>query len=68
MTFAATLEADGRLFAALVAADPQWERRGYGGRALYEGALATGLTRATLHATAAGAPMYPRLGSAQDAA
>ncbi|GAA3310662.1 hypothetical protein GCM10020295_78340 [Streptomyces cinereospinus] len=31
-------------------------------KALYEGARATGLTRATLHATAAGAPVYPRIG------
>jgi hypothetical protein len=31
-------------------------------KALHEGALATGLTRATLHATAAGAPVYPRIG------
>jgi hypothetical protein len=31
-------------------------------KALFEGARATGLTRATLHATAAGAPVYPRIG------
>jgi GNAT superfamily N-acetyltransferase len=63
---AGTLAADGRLFVMLVATDPRWERRGYGEavtrKALYEGARATGLTRATLHATAAGAPMYPRIG------
>ncbi|CAM5533416.1 MULTISPECIES: GNAT family N-acetyltransferase [Streptomyces] len=63
---AATLEADGRLFVAFVATDPQWQRRGYGEavtrKALYEGHQATGLTRATLHATAAGAPVYPRIG------
>ncbi|MGX1561099.1 GNAT family N-acetyltransferase [Streptomyces sp. NPDC055506] len=63
---AATVEADGRLFVLLVATDPEWERRGYGEavtrKALYEGGRATGLTRATLHATAAGAPVYPRIG------
>ncbi|WP_199810613.1 GNAT family N-acetyltransferase [Streptomyces rimosus] len=63
---AATLAADGRLFVAFVATDPQWQRRGYGEavtrKALYEGGRATGLTRATLHATAAGAPVYPRIG------
>ncbi|MEV5595332.1 GNAT family N-acetyltransferase [Streptomyces sp. NPDC052496] len=63
---AATVETDGRLFVVLVATDPQWQRRGYGEavtrKALYEGARATGLTRATLHATAAGAPVYPRIG------
>ncbi|MEU9352558.1 GNAT family N-acetyltransferase [Streptomyces griseoloalbus] len=66
VTCAGTVEADGRLFVVLVATDPQWERRGYGEavtrKALYEGARATGLTRATLHATAAGAPVYPRIG------
>ncbi|MWA14432.1 GNAT family N-acetyltransferase [Streptomyces sp. BA2] len=63
---AATVEAQGRLFVAFVATDPQWQRRGYGEavtrKALYEGARATGLTRATLHATVAGAPVYPRIG------
>ncbi|MEV0322524.1 GNAT family N-acetyltransferase [Streptomyces sp. NPDC050658] len=63
---AATVEAEGRLFVAFVATHPQWQRRGYGEavtrKALYEGALATGLTRATLHATVAGAPVYPRIG------
>jgi GNAT superfamily N-acetyltransferase len=66
VTCAATVEADGRLFVVLVATDPGWERRGYGEavtrKALHEGARATGLTRATLHATAAGAPVYPRIG------
>lgn len=66
VTCAATVEAEGRLFVALVATDPAWERRGYGEaitrKALHEGARATGLTRATLHATAAGAPVYPRIG------
>ncbi|EYT81617.1 MULTISPECIES: GNAT family N-acetyltransferase [unclassified Streptomyces] len=63
---AATVEADGRLFVVLVATDPEWQRRGYGEavtrKALHEGARATGLTRATLHATVAGAPVYPRIG------
>jgi GNAT superfamily N-acetyltransferase len=63
---AATVEAQGRLFVVLVATDPEQQRRGYGEavtrQALYEGARATGLTRATLHATAAGAPVYPRIG------
>jgi ribosomal protein S18 acetylase RimI-like enzyme len=66
VTCAVAVEADGRLFVALVATDPRWQRRGYGEavtrKALYEGGRATGLTRATLHATAAGAPVYPRIG------
>ncbi|MGJ6960563.1 GNAT family N-acetyltransferase [Streptosporangium sp. G11] len=66
VTCAATVEAEGRLFVALVATDPEWQRRGYAEavtrKALYEGAQATGLTRATLHATIAGAPVYPRIG------
>ncbi|MFF0476516.1 GNAT family N-acetyltransferase [Streptomyces sp. NPDC004284] len=66
VTCAATVEAEGRLFVVLVATAPEWERRGYGEavtrKALYEGGRATGLTRATLHATAAGAPVYPRIG------
>jgi GNAT superfamily N-acetyltransferase len=63
---AGTVEADGRLFVVLVAADPDWQHRGYGEavtrKALYEGARATELTRATLHSTAAGAPVYRRIG------
>ncbi|PSM42915.1 GNAT family N-acetyltransferase [Streptomyces dioscori] len=63
---AATVEAQGRLFVVLVATDPDQQRRGYGEavtrKALYEGGRATGLRRATLHATAAGAPVYPRIG------
>ncbi|MFI2645290.1 GNAT family N-acetyltransferase [Streptomyces sp. NPDC018610] len=66
VTCAGTVAADGRLFVVLVATLPEWERRGYGEavtrKALHEGARATGLTRATLHATAAGAPVYPRIG------
>ncbi|CCK24629.1 hypothetical protein BN159_0250 [Streptomyces davaonensis JCM 4913] len=63
---AATVESEGRLFVVLVASDPDHQRRGYGEavtrKALYEGGRATGLTRATLHATVAGAPVYPRIG------
>ncbi|GAA1308013.1 GNAT family N-acetyltransferase [Saccharothrix xinjiangensis] len=66
VTCAATVEAEGRLFVALVATDPEHQRKGYGEavtrKALHEGHRATGLTRATLHATAAGAPVYPRIG------
>ncbi|MFI8303795.1 GNAT family N-acetyltransferase [Streptomyces sp. NPDC085927] len=66
VTCAATVETEGRLFVMLVATDPKWQRRGYGEavtrKALHEGARATGATRATLHATAAGAPVYPRIG------
>lgn len=66
VTCAATVEVAGRLFVVLVATAPGQERRGYGEavtrKALYEGGRATGLTRATLHATAAGAPVYPRIG------
>lgn len=63
---AGTIAAEGRLFVVLVATEPEWQRRGYGEavtrKALYEGSRATGLTRATLHATVAGAPVYPRIG------
>jgi GNAT superfamily N-acetyltransferase len=63
---AGTVAAEGRLFVVLVATEPEWQRRGYGEavtrKALYEGSRATGLTRATLHATVAGAPVYPRIG------
>ncbi|GGK91540.1 hypothetical protein Sme01_53910 [Sphaerisporangium melleum] len=66
VTCAGAVAADGRLFVVLVATDPEWQRRGYGEavtrKALYEGAQATGLTRATLHATADGAKVYPRIG------
>lgn len=57
---------DDRLFVVLVATDPPHQRRGFGEavtrKALYEGAKATGLTRATLHATEAGRPVYERIG------
>ncbi|MCX4993531.1 GNAT family N-acetyltransferase [Streptomyces sp. NBC_00568] len=66
VTCAAAMEVDGRLFVVLVATHPDWERKGYGEavtrKALHEGTQATGLIRATLHATVAGAPVYPRIG------
>ncbi|MCE6996391.1 GNAT family N-acetyltransferase [Saccharothrix sp. S26] len=66
VTCAASVEAGGRLFVALVATDPAWQGKGYGEavtrKALHEGGRATGLTRATLHATPAGAPVYLRIG------
>lgn len=66
VTCAASVEAAGRLFVALVATDPECGRRGYGEavtrKALHEGGRATGLTRATLHATVAGRPVYERIG------
>ncbi|MER5490474.1 GNAT family N-acetyltransferase [Streptomyces sp. NPDC002490] len=65
---AGAVEEAGRLFVALVATDPRWQRRGYGEavtrKALYEASRATGLTRAVLHATEAGAPVYRRIGLA----
>ncbi|MFJ4685230.1 GNAT family N-acetyltransferase [Streptomyces sp. NPDC088789] len=66
VTCAAAVEVDGRLFVALVATDPQWQHRGYGEavtrKVLYEAHRVTGLTRAVLHATPAGAPVYERIG------
>jgi GNAT superfamily N-acetyltransferase len=63
---AATVATGKCLFLALVATAPEAQRRGYGEatvrKALYEGARATGLTRTTLHATLAGAPVYERIG------
>lgn len=62
---AAAVELDGRLCVMSVAT-PDLQRRGYAEavsrKALYEGAQATGLTRATVHATYAGAPVYMRIG------
>jgi ribosomal protein S18 acetylase RimI-like enzyme len=70
VTCAASFEADGRLFIVLVATDPDCQRTGYGEavtrKALYEGHKATGITRATLHATVAGAPVYTRIGLKQN--
>ncbi|MBW4718773.1 GNAT family N-acetyltransferase [Saccharothrix obliqua] len=66
VTCAASIEADGRLFVALVATDPDWQHRGYGEavtrKALHAGYRVGGPTRATLHATAAGEPVYRRIG------
>ena len=57
---------NGCLFVVLVATEPAHHRRGFGEavtrKALYEGAKATGLVRATLHATDAGRPVYERIG------
>ncbi|WP_299536762.1 GNAT family N-acetyltransferase [uncultured Streptomyces sp.] len=66
VTCAGAVESAGRVFVALVATDPVWERRGYGEAvtrmALCAAGRATGLRRAVLHATVAGAPVYPRIG------
>lgn len=63
---AATVQTNDCLFLALVATAPEAQRNGYGEattrKALFEGAKATGLTRTTLHATMAGAPVYERIG------
>ena len=63
---AATVEDEGNLFLALVATAPASQRKGYGEavvrKALFEGGRATGLARATLHATDAGFPVYSRIG------
>lgn len=63
---AATIATGNCLFLAMVATAPEAQRKGYGEatirKALHEGAKATGLTRTTLHATVAGAPVYERVG------
>ncbi len=63
---AGTCPVDGRLFVVLVATRPDRHRRGFGEaatrKALHEGFKATGLTRATLHGTQAGRPVYERIG------
>ncbi|HVJ52530.1 MAG TPA: GNAT family N-acetyltransferase [Aliidongia sp.] len=63
---AATVADEGNLFLALVATAPGFQRRGYATavvrKALHEGGRATGLTRATLHASDAGFPVYSRIG------
>lgn len=63
---AASLVVDDCVFVALVATAPEEQRKGYGEavtrKALYEGFKASGLRRATLHATLAGAPVYERIG------
>ncbi|MCB4858438.1 GNAT family N-acetyltransferase [Sphingobium sp. PNB] len=57
---------EGRLFVVLVAADPAYQRLGFGEavtrKAIYEAGKATGLTRVTLQATDAGRPVYERIG------
>lgn len=66
VTCAAVLENAGRLFVVLVATDPAYGRRGYGEavtlKALFEGWRATGITHGMLHATVAGAGVYPPIG------
>ncbi|CAK9889643.1 MULTISPECIES: GNAT family N-acetyltransferase [Pseudomonas] len=57
---------DGQLYLALVATLPEAQRKGFG-HATVRHALqcayeATGLTRTSLHATEAGAPVYERIG------
>ena len=63
---AATVQTKNSLFLALVATAPEAQRKGFGEattrKALFEGAKATGLTRFTLHASPAGAPVYERIG------
>lgn len=66
VTTGAAVAADGCLFVLLIATLPEHERKGYGNaitrKVLFEGGKGTGLCRATLHATAAGAPVYERIG------
>ncbi len=66
VTAAGTIAAGDCLFVILVATAPEHHRKGYGEavtrKALYEGGKATGLKRATLHATMAGRPVYERIG------
>ncbi|VEB95962.1 Uncharacterised protein [Cedecea lapagei] len=66
VTTGAAVVADGCLFVILIATSPEHERKGYGNaitrKVLFEGGKDTGLRRATLHATAAGAPVYERIG------
>jgi GNAT superfamily N-acetyltransferase len=63
---AATVPVNGVLYVAWVATLPEHRRRGYGEcvmrASLREAARATGLSRTALHATAAGFPMYLRMG------
>jgi len=63
---AAVAKSGDALFLALVATLPEGQRRGYGEatvrKALFEAARGTGLSRSVLHATAAGAPVYARIG------
>ena len=63
---AATFLIDGRLYVALVATEPDAQRRGYAEGvmrySLAEASAATGVSRMVLHATAAGRPIYERMG------
>lgn len=63
---AGACEVDGRLFLVLVATAADRQRRGFGEavtrKALYEASRATGLARMCLQATAAGKPVYERVG------
>jgi hypothetical protein len=66
VTCAATIATTGALFLALVATLPGHRDHGYGEavsrKAIFEGARATGRSRVVLHATAAGRPVYERIG------
>ena len=66
VTCAATIGGDNTIFLALVATVPGQMRRGYGQavsrKAIYEGIKQTGHQRVGLHATAAGRPVYERIG------
>lgn len=57
---------DGRLYVSWVATHPDYRRKGYADAAmraaLASAREATGLTRTVLHATAAGLPVYERMG------
>lgn len=63
---AGACEVDGRLFLVLVATDTDRRRRGFGEavtrKALYEAIQSTGIERVCLQATAAGKPVYERIG------
>jgi GNAT superfamily N-acetyltransferase len=67
---AGACEVDGRLFVLLVATEPSRHRRGFGEavtrKALFEASRATGVTRACLQATAAGKPVYEKIGFRQN--
>ena len=66
VTCAATIGGPDSIFLALVATMPGEMRRGYGEavtrKAIYEGIKQTGHRRVVLHATAAGQPVYERIG------
>lgn len=67
---AGVCEVDGRLFLVLVATDTDRQRRGFGEavtrKAMYEAIQATGIERVCLQATAAGKPVYERIGLRQN--